>query len=198
MEASATHERRELLLDLLVAGLVPLDREVVHLVDHDDDLVHAGGLDEHDVLARLTALLESGLELALARGDDEERDVRLRRAGDHRRHVRLVARRIEDRVPPCGRLEVRPADLDRLALGPLKGRRIERPGEVPGLPTGLLRLALVLLHRALVHHPGQEENVPAHRALPGIDVPDEDDVQVLLDCPNPPVRQPRADLQNII
>ena len=58
--------------------LLPLDRRVVHLVDHDGDLGYARSLSERDMLARLSAFLEAGLELALARGDDEQRDVRLR------------------------------------------------------------------------------------------------------------------------
>jgi len=185
VKAGATDEWCQLILDLLVARLIPLDRQIIHLVDHDDDLVNAGSLDEHDVLARLPALLEARLELAFTRGDDEQRDVRLGGAGYHRGDVRLVARCIEDRISPRVRLKVRAADLDRLALGTLQWRRVERPGEVPGLPAGFLRLTLVLLHRALVHHPRQEEDVPSHRAFPGIHVPDKNDVQVLLDCRRP-------------
>ena len=153
MEASATYERCQLFLDLFVARLLPINRLVIHLVYNDDDLVHAGSLDEHDMLARLPAPLEAGLELALPRGDDEKRNVRLCGAGNHRRHVRLVARSIQNCVSPRSGLKVRPTDLDRLALGSLQGRRIKRPGEVPALPAGLLRFALVLLHRALVDHP---------------------------------------------
>ena len=185
MKAGATNERRQLLFDLLVARLIPLDRQIVHLIDHNDDLVHASSLDEHDMLARLPALLEARLELAFTRGDDKQCDVRLCGARYHRGDVRLVARCIEDRVPPRVRLEVRPADLDGLALGTLQRRRVECPGEIPGLPTGFLCLTFVLLHRALVHHPRQEEDVPAHRAFPGVHVPDKNDVQVFLDCRRP-------------
>src|SRR5260221_5499341 len=92
MKAGATDERRQLLLDLLVARFIPFDRRVVHLVDHNDDLVNASSLDEHDVLARLPALLEARLELAFTRGDDKQRDVRLRSAGYHRGDIRLVTR----------------------------------------------------------------------------------------------------------
>ena len=47
--------------------LLPFDRRVVHLVDHDGDLGHAGCLIERVVLARLSAFLETSLELALTR-----------------------------------------------------------------------------------------------------------------------------------
>jgi hypothetical protein len=132
------------------------------------------------VLAGLPALLEARLELALARGYDEQRDVRLCSAGDHRWDERLVSRRVEDGVSPRRGLKVSAADFDRLALGALLWRRVERPGEVPGLSAGFLRLALVFLHRALVDRPAQKEYVPAHRALPRIDMSDKDDVQMFL------------------
>ena len=153
MEASATYEWCQFFLDLFVARLFPIDRGVIHLVNDDDDLVDAGGLDKHDMLASLSALFEARLKFAFPGGDDEECNVCLRGAGNHRRHVRLVTWSIQDRVPPCGGLKVRSADLDRLALGSLLGRRVERPGEVPTLPAGILGLTLVLLHRAFVDHP---------------------------------------------
>lgn len=60
--------------------LVPVHGRVVHLVDNDNELLHTGRLDKHSVLARLTTLLEPGLELALASRDDEDGDVGLSRA----------------------------------------------------------------------------------------------------------------------
>ena len=181
MEPSTPYERRELLLDLLVARLVPFDRRVVHFIDDDDDLVHACRLDQHNMFPSLATLLETRLKLAFPRRDNKQRDVRLRSAGDHRRHERLVARRVEDGVSPRFGLKVRTADFDSFAFRSLLRRRVERPGEIPRLAACLLRLTLVFLHRALVDCPAQEENVPAHRALPSIDMSDKDDVQVFLD-----------------
>ena len=132
------------------------------------------------MLSGLPALLEARLELALARGYDEQRDVRLCSAGDHRRDESLVSGRVEDGVSPRRGLKVSAADFDCLALGAFLRRRVERPGEVPGLSAGFLRLALIFLHRALVDRPTQKEDVSAHRALPRIDMSDKDDVQVFL------------------
>jgi hypothetical protein len=134
------------------------------------------------VLARLAAALKARLELAFTGGDDEHGNVGLRGARDHARHERLVARRVEDGVAARGRLKVGAADLDGLALCALLRCRVEGPGQVPALAAGLLGLALVLFHRALVDHTGQEEQVAAHGGLAGVDVADEDDVEVLLDC----------------
>ena len=94
-----------------------------------------------------------------------------------------MARRVEDRVPPRARLvEVRAPDLDGLALRALLWSRVEGPGEVPRVPSRFFGLALVFFHGALVDHAGEVEDVAAHGGLAGVDVADEDDVQVFFDC----------------
>jgi hypothetical protein len=66
-------------------------REEGKITHSNNDLVHAGGLDKRDVLARLAAPLKAGLKPALSCGVDEERDASL---GDDERHKCLVAWRI--------------------------------------------------------------------------------------------------------
>ena len=63
----------------------------VHLVDGHHQLTHAQRLDEERVLARLPALLEARLELALDAVDDQNGAVGLARARDHVRNEVLVA-----------------------------------------------------------------------------------------------------------
>lgn len=116
VKARRLDERRQLILDLRKPLLGPLHRRIVHLINDNNDLGDTGGLDEHDVLPRLPTTLEPSFELALARGDDEDGDVGLCGAGDHGGHVGLVAWRVEDRVPPLGRLEVRSADFNCFPL----------------------------------------------------------------------------------
>jgi hypothetical protein len=151
VEAGATHE--ESMASAQAPPWFPCSApppsRIVHPVDHDADLVHAGC---HDVPACLPALLE--LVLARRLGGDERRHVRLRRTRDLRRSiVRLVpdTSRIVYRVS----LNVRPADLDHLVLGQFLRCRVtvEHPGQLPGLATCFLRLAIVLLHRTFVDHP---------------------------------------------
>ena len=175
-ETGCFNEGRKLVLDLFEPRLLPLHRRLVHLVDHAHDLRNAGGLDQHDVLPCLPALLEPGLELALASRDDEDRNIRLRGTGDHGRDERLVTWGVEDRVPPCAGFEVRAPDLDGLSLRALLRGGVESPRQIPRISAGFLGLPLVLLHRTLVDHAGQEKEVAAHGALPRIDVTDEDDV----------------------
>ena len=77
---------------------------------------HTGRLDQHDMLTRLHAHLKARLKLTPTHGDDEQRNVRLRSAGDHRRHERLVSWCVEDGVPPHDGLKVRAADFNRLDI----------------------------------------------------------------------------------
>lgn len=59
--------------------------------------------------------------------------------------------------------------------------RIQCPGQIPTLPTGLLGFLLIFLHRSLVDHSAKEENVSTHRRLSSVDVTNEDDVEMRLD-----------------
>ena len=179
-EAALAQVGRELLLDLVVARLVPVDRRVVHLVDEHDQVAHARRLHQHGVLARLTAALEARLELAATRRYDEHGDVGLRRAANHVGHEAAMAGRVQyDEVLLVG-LEEGAAHLDRLALLALLDVRVESPRQVPRLAVLLLRLALVLLQRALVHHAREEHDLAADGRLAGVHVAAEDHVYRLL------------------
>ena len=59
--------RLELADALLVSTLLPVDSGVVHLVDHHHKMCHTQGASQQRMLPRLPALLETRLELALAR-----------------------------------------------------------------------------------------------------------------------------------
>lgn len=64
---TALEERRQLLLALLETALCPFHRGVVHLIDGDDKHAHTQSLRQERMFSRLPALLETCLELALAR-----------------------------------------------------------------------------------------------------------------------------------
>lgn len=68
VETNCLEERSNFSGDLIVSSLVPLHSRVIHLVDNDDELVDTIVLDEHRVLSGLTLTLETGLKLALSRG----------------------------------------------------------------------------------------------------------------------------------
>ena len=67
--------------DFIVTFLRPFG--CVHLIDSDDELPNAQGVGEQSVLASLTVLGDTGLELTSAGSDDEDSAVGLRCTGDH-------------------------------------------------------------------------------------------------------------------
>lgn len=154
--------------DLVVAGLVPIDGRVIHLVDGHDDLVDTGGLGQHGVLTGLTTTLETSLEFTLTSRDDHDTDIGLGRTADHAGHIVLMARGIEDRVSALVGLEKSAAALDGLTLGTFLIVGIQGPGQVPRLTAGLLGFLFVLLHRTLVDHAGEVQDVTTHGGLAGI------------------------------
>lgn len=97
VESDLLDEAGRLLDDLLVAGLRVLGR--VHLVDGDDELTHTEGEREERVLARLSVLRDSGLELSNTGGDDEDGAVGLGGTSDHVcEGPRRVRSQLESRV----------------------------------------------------------------------------------------------------
>jgi hypothetical protein len=68
------------------------------------------------VLASLSTLLESSLELTLAGRNDEDGNIGLSSTRDHRGDEVLVARSVEDGVTACVGLEVGTSNLNGLTL----------------------------------------------------------------------------------
>lgn len=66
-------------------------------------------------------------------------------------------------------------------LGAFLRGGIECPTEIPRLSPGFLGLALVLLHRTLVDHIGEEKKLSSKRRFARIDMPDEYDVDMRFD-----------------
>eukprot|EP00955_Chlamydomonas_euryale_P032676 343670-Chlamydomonas_euryale.AAC.2 len=131
-------ERREAVADGVVTLSVPLaaverDAWAVELVDDDQQARHAERLGQLRVLARLAAALKAGLKLALARRDEQDRNVRLARALDHVGDIVLVAGRIQHCVALRCRLEVRTADLRAAAPVEARGRRVARSMRTAGV-----------------------------------------------------------------
>mmetsp|Transcript_43778 Transcript_43778/g.73870 ORF Transcript_43778/g.73870 Transcript_43778/m.73870 type:complete len:385 (+) Transcript_43778:961-2115(+) len=174
----ALQEGVQLFQDLIVPLLLPFHGGVVHLVDHHDQEPDAGRLGQDGVLTRLTSLLEPGLELALTGGDDQDPDVRLAGPPDHGRHEGLVPGGVQDGVPPVLGLEVARPGLVGLPLVTLLVPDVHSPRVLPRLAVLRLRLALELLQGPVIDHSRAVQQVAADGGLPGIDVADENQVQV--------------------
>mmetsp|Transcript_14442 Transcript_14442/g.36185 ORF Transcript_14442/g.36185 Transcript_14442/m.36185 type:complete len:214 (+) Transcript_14442:736-1377(+) len=154
--ASLLQEWPELAVNLVETLQTPslvrvADGGIVHLVHHNHKLGDTECLGKLRVLACLAASVKSRLELTLPRCNHENANIRLRRAGNHIRHVVLVPRCVQNRVALHGRLEVRPANLHGLALGALLLVCVHDVRHVPAFTVLFLRLSLVLFNRALVH-----------------------------------------------
>ncbi len=144
---------RELGADAVEHLLVEGDQ--VHLVHAHDEVRDAQERGDERVPARL-------LEHALARVDEDQRQVGGRGAGDHVARVLLVARRVgDDELAPRG-VEVAVGDVDRdalLALGPQAvGEQRQVDVAVAAPERGLLHvLELVLEDRLRVEEEAADE-----------------------------------------
>ena len=106
---------------------------------------------------------------AVARVDQQDRDVGRRRAGRHVARVLLVAGRVgEDELAPRGR-EVAVGDVDRDALLALGAQAVGEQREVDRPGGAVLRRLLDRVHLILVDRPRVVEQPADQRALPVVD-----------------------------
>src|SRR3989442_1109806 len=152
-------------------GILRLRR--VHLVDRHDELLDPEDLREVDVLL--------GLSLhAFRRPDDEDRGVRLGRAGDHVLDEVPVARRVDDREVVLVRVKPLVRDVDRQAALPLLLDLVHDERELERGLAHLLGELLEVLEFVRVDIPGVVEDPADGRRLPVVDVADEHEVEVWL------------------
>ena len=118
--ADLFEEVHGLLLDLLITGLLVANRLVVHLVNADNELLDTEGEGQQGVLAGLTILGDTSLELTLTRGNNQNTDIGLGRSGNHVLDEVTMSGGINDGELELGSLELPQGNVDgntTLSLG---------------------------------------------------------------------------------
>jgi len=173
-------ELRDFLLDFSVSLLREVDGLLVHLVAADDHLLDTEGESEKGVLTGLAFLGDTSLELSLGGGDHEDGAIGLGGAGDHVLDEISVAGGIDDGEVVLGGFELPEGDIDgdtSLALGL---ELVHDPGVLEGGLAHIGGFLLELLNRSLVDTTALVDQVTSGGGLAGVDVSDNDEVDVHL------------------
>jgi len=176
--ADLLDERGGLLDDLLVTLARPLGG--VHLVDGDDELLDTEGVRKQSVLTSLAILGDTGLEFTSTSRNDEDSTVGLRGTCDHVLDEVTVTRGVDDSDVVLGSLELPEGDVDRDTTLTLGLQLVEHPGVLEGALTELGGFLLELLDGTLVDTTALVDQVTGCGGLAGIDVADNDHVNVHL------------------
>lgn len=174
--ADLLDESGRLLDDFVETILGPLGG--VHFVDGDDELTHTEGEGEESVLAGLAILGDTSLELTGTTGDDEDGTVSLGGTGDHVLDEVTVTGGIDDGNHVLGGLELPEGNVDGDTTLTLGFQLVKNPGILEGTLSELSSLLLELLDGTLVDTTALVDQVTSGGGLAGIDVADDDDVNV--------------------
>ena len=176
--SSALQEARNLLLDLVVASLGEVDRLVVHLVNGNDHLLNTESEGEKSVLLSLTTSRDTSLELTSTGSDDQDSNVGLGSTSNHVLDEITMTRGINDGEHELVGLELPEGDIDGDTTLTLSLELIQNPGILEGTLTLLVGLLLELLDGTLIDTSALVDQVTGGGRLTGIDVSDDDNVDV--------------------
>jgi len=165
-----------LLDNLVVAVLGPLAG--VHLVEGNDELTDTEGESEQSVLTSLAILGDTSLELTSAGGDDEDSAVGLGGTSDHVLDEVTVTGGVNDGDLILGSLELPESDIDGDTTLTLSLQLVKNPGVLEGTLAELSGFLLELLDGTRVDTTALVDQVTGGGGLAGIDVADNDDVDV--------------------
>ena len=173
-------ETGDLVLDLGVTVLGVVDRLVVHLVDGADHLLDTEGEGEEGVLTGLTVLGDTSLELTSTGGNDEDGNIGLRGTGNHVLDEITVTRGIDNGEVELGGLELPEGNINGDTTLTLSLKLVQNPGVLEGTLTHIGGFLLELLDGTLVNSTALVDQVTSGGRLSGIDMTDDDDVNVSL------------------
>lgn len=154
----------------------------VHLVDGDDELTNTEGERKESVLTGLAILGDTSLELTSTTGDDKDGAVGLRGTSDHVLDEVTVTRGVNDGDHVLGGLELPEGNVDGDTTLTLGLELVKNPSVLEGTLTELGSLLLELLDSSLVDTTALVDKVTGGGRLTGVDVSDDDDVNLLGDC----------------
>lgn len=171
-------EGRGFLDDFVEAVLTPLGG--VHLVDGNDELPDTKGEGEQSVLTSLAILGDTSLELTSTASNDEDSAVGLGSSGDHVLDEVTVSGGINNSDIVLGGLELPEGDIDGDTTLTLGLELVKHPSILEGALAKLSSFLLELLDGTLVDTTALVDQVTGGGGFTGIDVTDDDDVNVSL------------------
>jgi len=178
VETSLGQKLGHLGLDFIVTSLAVGDRFVVHLVDADNHLVDTKSEGEESVFTGLTVLGVTSFELTDTRGDNQNGNISLGGTSDHVLDEVSVSGGINDGEVKVLGLKLPEGDVNgdtTLALGL---ELIKDPGVFERSLTHLGGFLLELLDGTLVDTTALVDQVTGGGRFTGIDVSDDDEVDV--------------------
>jgi len=176
--ADLLDEVGSLLDDFLVTSLGPLGG--VHLVDGNDELSNTEGESEKSVLTSLAILGDTSLELTSTSGNDENGAIGLGSTSDHVLDEITVTRSVNDGDIVLRSLELPESDIDGDTTLTLSLEFVEDPCVLERTLAQFGSFLLELLNGTLVNTSALVDQVTSGGRLAGIDVADNDDIDVKL------------------
>jgi len=167
-----------LLDDFLVTILGPLGG--VHLVDGDDELLDTKGVGEKSVLTSLAILGDTSFELTSTGGNDENSTISLGGTSDHVLDEITMTRGINDGDIVLWCLELPESNVDGDTTFTLSLELVQNPCVLERTLAQLGGFLLELLDGTLVNTSALVDQVTSGGGLAGVDVADNDDVDVSL------------------
>jgi hypothetical protein len=152
----------------------------VHLVDTNDELLDTEGVGEESVLSGLAVLGDTSFELTNTGGDDEDGAIGLGGTGDHVLDEISVTGGVNDGDVELVGLELPEGDIDGDTSFSLGLELVQNPSVLEGTFAHFLGFLLELLDSSLVDTSALVDEVTGSRGFTGIDVADNDDVNMSL------------------
>jgi len=152
----------------------------VHLVDSNDELLDTEGVGEESVLSGLAVLGDTSFELTNTGGDDEDGAIGLGGTGDHVLDEITVTGGVNDGDVELVGLELPEGDIDGDTSFTLGLKLVQNPSVLEGTFTHFMGFLLELLDGSLVDTSALVDEVTGSSGFTGIDVADNDDVNVSL------------------
>merc|ERR1719282_476582 len=169
-----------LLLDLLKPGLAVGRLGGVHLVTGNNQLLDTEGVGEEGVFSGLSVLGDTSLELASSRGNDQHTAISLRCSSDHVLDEVTMSRSVNDGHIVLGSLKLPQSNVNSDTSLTLGLQFVKNPGVLEGSLARLGGFLLELLDSSLVDTSALVDQVTSGGGLAGVDVSDDDNVDVSL------------------
>jgi len=168
------------LLDFLETALAERRLSGVHLVDTNDELLHTQGVGKQSVLAGLTVLRDTSLELTGTTGNNQDSAISLGGTSNHVLDEIAMAWSVNDGDVELGGFEFPQGNVDGDTTLAFSLEFVQHPGVLEGALTHFLGFLLELLNGTLVDTTALVDQVTSGRGLARVDVANNDDVDVSL------------------